>query len=151
MDGRNTNGNEAVAHALNSCLANSYLLYLKTQNYHWNVTGPNFKSLHLMFEEQYTDLALAIDTIAERIRALGSKAQGSFSKYSKIAIIKEGDEDAPANTMIKDLIGDQAKIIEIFQNTLKESQKFNDEVTASIVADRIEIHQKNSWMLSASL
>lgn len=145
------NVNQTLIRTLDLCLANSYLLYLKTQNYHWNVTGPNFKSLHLMFEEQYTDLALAIDTIAERIRSLGSKAPGSFAKYSKIAVIKEGDEDASAVVMIQNLVNDQATIITILDNALKEAQKSGDEVTTGIIADRIEIHQKNAWMLSASL
>ena len=143
--------NKKTIDSLQIALADSYVLYLKTQNYHWNVTGPNFKSLHLMFEEQYNDLFAAVDLLAERIRALGVKAFGSFAKYSKLTNIKEGDENLSADKMVKELATDQEVIIKSLTNVLKEAQNVGDEVTAGIVTDRIEIHQKNAWMLQSSL
>lgn len=132
-------------------LADSYILYLKTQNYHWNVTGPNFKSFHLMFEEQYNDLFTAVDLIAERIRALGAKAPGSFAAYSQITNIKEGDENLDADTMLQELAADQEIIVKSLTKALKAAQEVEDEVTVGIMTDRIEVHQKNSWMLRSSI
>jgi starvation-inducible DNA-binding protein len=143
--------NKNVSNALKVVLADSYTLFLKTQNYHWNVTGPNFKSLHLMFEEQYNDLFIAIDLIAERIRALGEKAPATYAKYVQLTNIKEGSDNIDSNAMVKDLAGDQEVISKSLTSALKESQNIGDEVTAGIVADRIEIHQKNAWMLKSSL
>ena len=143
--------NKNVSDSLKVALADSYILYLKTQNYHWNVTGPNFKSFHIMFEEQYKDLFTAVDLLAERIRALGKKAPGSFGKYSKITNIKEGNEDIDATSMIKELAEDQDIIVKTLTNVLKEADNMGDEVTAGIATDRIEIHQKNAWMLKSSL
>lgn len=143
--------NKNVTNSLKTALADSYVLYLKTQNYHWNVTGPHFKSLHLMFEEQYNDLFLAVDLLAERIRALGEKAPGSFTIYSKLTNIKEAKEYINSNGMVKELAEDQNIIVQSLTSVLKEAQKISDEVTVGIVTDRIEIHQKNSWMLNSSL
>lgn len=143
--------NKTVLDTLKIALADSYILYLKTQNYHWNVTGPSFNSLHLMFETQYNDLFAGIDILAERIRALGEKAPGSFASYSKITNIKEGDENKSATEMVKDLAQDQDVIIKTLNKVLKEAQNIGDEVTVGIVTDRLEIHQKNAWMLRSSL
>lgn len=143
--------NNNVINALKSALADSYVLYIKTQNYHWNVTGPNFTSLHLMFEEQYNDLFAAVDVIAERIRALGEKAPGTYAKYIELTNLKEGDENSDANAMVKELANDQDIIVQTFTNALKEAQEVGDEVTAGIVTDRIEVHQKNAWMLKSSI
>ena len=143
--------NKNVSELLKIALADSYVLYLKTQNFHWNVTGPNFNSLHTMFEGQYNDLFAAVDLLAERIRALGEKAPGSFAKYSKITNIKEGNEDLSADAMVKELAHDQDIIGETLSNVLKAAQDSGDEVTAGMVTDRIEVHQKNSWMLKSSL
>lgn len=143
--------NSNVAKALKTVLADSYILLLKTQNFHWNVTGPNFKSLHLMFEEQYTDLFAAVDLIAERIRSIGEKAPGSYAKYSVLTSIKEGDENLDANSMVKELVNDQDVITKDLTNALKLAQEVGDEVTVGIMTDRIEIHQKNAWMLRSSL
>ena len=104
-----------------------------------------------MFEDQYNDLFEAVDLIAERIRALGEKAPGSFAQYSKLSSIKEGDEDLSDMSMVKDLAQDQDIIVKTLMNVLHQAQKGDDEVTASIVTDRIEIHQKNAWMLNSSL
>lgn len=143
--------NKNVSDSLKKALADSYILQLKTQSYHWNVTGPNFKSLHLMFEEQYNDLFAAVDIIAERIRALGEKAPGTYEKYIQLTSLKEGDENLDANSMVKELADDQDSIVKTLANSLKEAQNVGDEVTAGIVTDRIEIHQKNAWMLKSSL
>ena len=143
--------NENVIEALKETLADSYILYLKTQNYHWNVTGANFKSFHLMFEEQYNDLFTAIDLIAERTRALGAKAPGSFAIYSKITNIKEGNENLDANLMLQELAQDQKIISNSLTKALKAAQEIGDEVTVGIMTDRIEVHQKNAWMLNSSL
>lgn len=132
-------------------LANTYVLLLKTQNYHWNVTGPNFQSLHLMFEAQYNDLFQAVDLIAERIRALGEFVPASFDEYQKITNITECNSNVNAQYMVKDIANDQEKMISSLTNVLKESQKTGDEVTLSMMADRIEIHQKNAWMLRSSI
>jgi len=143
--------NQAVINNLKITLADSYVLYLKTQNFHWNVTGPSFNSLHLMFEAQYNDLFAANDTIAERIRSLGSKAPGSFSAYNKLTNIKEGDENLDASSMVKELANDQKIIINSLTKTLKSAQEVGDEVTVGIMTDRLEIHEKNAWMLNSSL
>ena len=143
--------NKNTIDSLKIVLSDSYVLYLKTQNYHWNVTGPYFKSLHLMFEEQYNDLFTAVDLIAERIRALGEKAPGSFAIYSKLTNIEEGNENTDSDYMVKDLANDQDIIVKTLTNALKEAQAVTDEVTVGILTDRIEIHQKNSWMLKSSL
>ena len=143
--------NKVITENLKEVLADSYILYLKTQNYHWNVTGHHFKSLHLMFEEQYNDLFLAVDLIAERIRALGEKAPGTFNIYSKLTNIKEGNEDLDADSMVKDLANDQKIIVNTLNKTLTAAHKAHDEVTVGIITDRLQIHQKNAWMLESSL
>ena len=143
--------NKPTAHALKIVLADSYALYLKTHNYHWNVEGANFRALHLMFEEQYTDLAIAVDDIAERIRALGEKAPGTFSAFSKLSSIKEGDENASAASMIKELANSQDTIIGSLKNALDVAQKVNDEVTAGLLIDRMGVHEKAAWMLKSTV
>jgi len=136
---------------LKIALADSYILLLKTQNYHWNVTGPNFHSLHLLFENQYNDLFTAVDLIAERIKALGGTAPGSFLHYCKITNIIENDEIISSEDMVKDLANDQQKIIASLTVAMKDAQNTGDEVTSSMITDRIEIHQKNHWMLRSTI
>lgn len=143
--------NKEVIQQLEHLLASSYVLYLKTQNYHWNVTGINFKSLHELFEDQYKELAEAIDEIAEIIRALGVKAPASFEAYSKLSIIKNGNENADSITMVKELSKDQASIIELLQHTLEVAQRNYDEVTADLLVGRMSAHRKNKWMLDSSI
>lgn len=142
--------NKPVIEALKAALANSYVLYVKTQNFHWNVTGPNFRSLHLMFEEQYTDLQTAIDEIAERIRALGDHAPGSFAAFLKLATIKEENEVPSAAQMVDQLAKDHSTLLDSLQKLLSASQKAHDEATASLASDRITIHEKFRWMLQSS-
>ncbi|HCR85404.1 MAG TPA: DNA starvation/stationary phase protection protein [Alphaproteobacteria bacterium] len=140
-----------VVEALKSVLADSYALYIKTQNYHWNVEGPSFNSLHLLFETQYTDLATAIDTVAELIRGLGEKAPGTFDAYNKLTTIKKGDENTPANKMVKELTEDQEKIIKTLQKALTAAQKAGDEVVAGFMIERQTAHRKAAWMLKSSI
>ncbi len=140
-----------VIEALEKLLADSYTLQLKTQNYHWNVTGPSFNSLHLLFETQYTDLAAAIDEIAERIRALGGKAPGSFKAFSKLASIKEETESPKATEMVKNLAKDQETIVASAEKVLKAAEEIGDEPTVDLAIGRQQLHQKNAWMLHAHL
>ena len=143
--------NKPVIEGLKNVLADNYALYLKTQNYHWNVEGPNFKGLHLLFEEQYTDLAGAIDTVAELIRGLGEKAPGTFDTYIKRTSIKSGNENASAQQMIKDLLESQALIQKTLQQCLEIAQKAGDEVVAGFMIERLTFHRKASWILKSSL
>lgn len=143
--------NKPVVEALKHVLADSYQLYLKTQNYHWNVEGPQFRSLHLLFEEQYTDLAGAVDVIAETIRALGEKAPGSFEIYNKLGNITPANENATAEQMVKELVGDQDAISNSLQTLLGAAEKAEDEVTADLAIQRLTVHRKNKWMLSSSV
>ena len=143
--------NTNVVNALKVVLADSYSLYLKTQNYHWNVEGPHFKTLHVLFEEQYTDLATAIDEIAELIRGLGAKAPGTWKAYEAISNITDGDEEKSAEAMVKDLIADQDTLEKSLNAALKAAQEVDDEVVGGAMVDRMTIHRKNKWMLSSSL
>ena len=137
--------------ALQIVLADSYALYAKTQNYHWNVEGPNFKQLHLLFEEQYIDLADAIDTIAELIRGLGEKVQGSLETYIKNTSINSGNESFSSQQMIQDLIESNDLIKKTLNDALKISQESSDEVVAGFLIERLTIHRKANWMLNSSL
>jgi len=143
--------NTLVVETLKKVLADSYALYLKTQNYHWNVEGPNFKTLHLLFEEQYSELALAIDSVAELIRALGEKTPGTWKAYEAITDIKDGDENASAETMVADLAADQDRMQKTLQAALKAAQDNDDEVVIGALVDRMTIHRKNKWMLNSSI
>ena len=140
-----------IIESLKKILANSYILQLKTQNYHWNVTGSNFYSLHLLFESQYKDLSSAIDLLAERIRALGAKAPATFTSYHKNSSIKDGNENYSATEMLEDLMKDQKIITKLLNESIDIAKKHNDETTISMLADRIEIHDKNHWMINSSL
>ena len=143
--------NAKVIEALRVTLANSYALYLKTQNYHWNVTGNQFSSLHLLFEKQYTDLAEAIDEIAERIRALDCLAPGSFEIFNNMKDIKDAIEGAASDHMLKDLRDDTMHLAEMLKEGVSIAQKHNDEATADLFIERIRVHEKNAWMLNSSL
>lgn len=141
-----------VIAGLKASLADSYTLYLKTQNFHWNVTGPQFQSLHALFMTQYTDLALANDEIAERIRALGEFAPGSYKAFSKLASIKEAEEGTTqAVQMVKALVKDQTTLVKTLNTCLKAAQKAGDDPTTDLMIRRITQHEKNRWMLESSL
>lgn len=142
--------NERTVQNLNLVLADSYALYLKTQNYHWNVTGQNFSALHAMFEDQYRDLASAIDEIAERIRALGPKVGASFSLFEKQSTIPDGDENNSSEQMVKELIDDNLNIVDVLYKASEQAAEGNDKATEDLCIERITVHQKNIWMLRAS-
>lgn len=148
---KDSKSNQPVVAALKNVLADSYMLYLKTQNYHWNVTGPRFRELHLMFEEQYTDLAMAIDTIAELIRGLGEKTPGTFDAYQKATRIKPGDEEASAEQMVKELRDDHETIQQTLKAAIEIADDADDEVVEGALTDRLTVHRKNAWMLASSL
>lgn len=132
-------------------LASSFALYLKTLNYHWNVTGEHFASLHSMFEGQYTDLASAIDEIAERIRANGELVPASFKLFEKSSAIKAGNEKNNWKKMVKDLHDDQKALIKLIKKCLSHCQKLGDEGTFDLMVQRLKAHEKAAWMLGAHL
>jgi len=138
---------KAIARGLSHLLADTYTLYLKTHNYHWNVTGPMFNTLHLMFEAQYNELALAVDTIAERIRALGYPAPGSYHAYSKLTVIKEENDTPDAETMIRRLVEGQEAVARTARGIFPQADDAADEPTADLLTQRMQIHEKNAWML----
>jgi starvation-inducible DNA-binding protein len=138
---------QKVAESLSRVLADTYTLYLKTQNFHWNVTGPQFRTLHLMFEEQYTDLAEAVDEIAERIRALGAVAPGSFSQFAKLSSIQEATAVPSAEDMIRQLVSDNETADRTLRATANIAEEVNDIVTADLVTQRMAVHEKAAWMM----
>uniref|UniRef100_UPI0040470DA5 Dps family protein n=1 Tax=Rheinheimera sp. TaxID=1869214 RepID=UPI0040470DA5 len=138
---------KAIAHGLSILLADTYTLYLKTHNYHWNVTGPMFQTLHTLFETQYNELALAVDEIAERIRALGEFAPGSYKEYAKLTSIKEADGIPSAEDMIKDLVKGQEAIAKTARSIVPVADHAADEVTLDLLTQRMTVHEKTAWML----
>lgn len=141
--------NQNTAETLKQALSDSYALYLKTQNYHWNVEGPHFKSLHELFEEHYTDLAMAIDEIAERIRALGEKAPGSFSYFKDKTSLKDGDASLEAIGMVNDLISSHEAVINTFKKVMNAADIDNDPVSEDLSIGRVNFHEKAIWMLKS--
>ncbi len=142
--------NHQTVQNLEKLLANSYLLSLKTQNYHWNVLGENFKPLHELFGAQYEELVVAIDEVAERMRALGSKVEGTFENFSKLSEIKSGDKNFGKKEMIQDLISGHETIVEALKVAIKVAQDEGDEATADMFIGRIQAHEKAVWMLVSS-
>ena len=140
-----------TATALKQVLADTYALYLKTQNYHWNITGTNFREWHLMLEEQYVELAAAVDLIAERIRALGEKAPASFTKFAALTSIKDGNENASGRAMLEDLVVGHEHVVAALMQVKARATEANDAVTEGLAIERLTIHQKTMWMLRASL
>ena len=145
--GMNKEQCEAVALELKKLLADTYTLYLKTHNFHWNVVGPQFRELHLMFEEQYTELATAVDDIAERIRALGSPAPGTYSELNQLTVIGETPGVPSSESMIQTLTEDNEAVVRTAREALAKAQEVNDESSASLIGDRMVIHEKTAWML----
>ena len=142
---------KGIADGLSRLLADSYSLYLKTHNYHWNVTGPQFTTLHALFEAHYTELALAVDEIAERIRALGYRAPGSYSEFAELSIIAE-DRDSPnAREMIARLVTGQEAVVRTARDVIKLASAAGDEPTADLLTQRMQAHEKNAWMLRSLL
>jgi len=140
-----------IAEGLKHLLADTYTLYLKTHNFHWNVTGPMFDSLHLMFERQYTELAAAVDLIAERIRALGVFAPGSYVDFSKFASIKEETGVPDANNMIRQLLEGQEAVVRTARSVFPAAEKAGDQPTVDLLTQRMQIHEKTAWMLRSLL
>lgn len=140
-----------IADSLAVLLAESYMLYLKTHGYHWNVTGPFFSSLHLLFEQQYTELALAVDVMAERIRALGYYAPASFTEFSKLSGIQEDTSVPKAMEMVEALAADNEHIIETARNIFPICQEYGDEATTDLLTQRLNVHSKSAWMLRSHL
>jgi starvation-inducible DNA-binding protein len=142
---------KAIAQGLSHLLADTYTLYLKTHNFHWNVKGPMFQTLHLMFETQYNELALAVDAIAERIRALGYPAPGSYAEYSKLSSIKEAKGVPAATKMIAELVAGQEAVVRTARKVFPLVEKASDEPTADLLTQRMQIHEKTAWMLRSLL
>ncbi len=145
------NKNQEIAQAGAKLLADTYALYLKTHNYHWNVTGPMFNTLHTMFEAQYDELALAVDEVAERIRTLGAYAPGSFSEFSALTDIAEAVPGTKAEQMIVELADDQIKVSDAAAALARVAGSAGDDVSTDLGIRRQEVHQKNAWMLRAHL
>jgi starvation-inducible DNA-binding protein len=140
-----------IADGLSRLLADTYTLYLKTHYFHWNVTGPMFQTLHLMFETQYTELALAVDLIAERIRALGFPAPGSYTQYAQLSSISETTAVPKATEMIKLLVEGQEAVCRTARSIYASTAKVSDEATADLLTQRLQLHEKTAWMLRSLL
>jgi starvation-inducible DNA-binding protein len=140
-----------IAEGLSRLLADTYTLYLKTHNFHWNVTGPMFQTLHLMFETQYTELALAVDLIAERIRSLGYPAPGTYSEYAKLSSIAETSGVPKAQEMIRLLVEGQEAVVRTARSIFPVVDEANDEPTADLLTQRMQVHEKTAWMLRSLL
>ncbi|NEP17362.1 MAG: DNA starvation/stationary phase protection protein [Leptolyngbya sp. SIO4C1] len=142
---------KAIADGLSRLLADTYTLYLKTHNFHWNVTGPMFQTLHLMFEEQYNELSVAVDDIAERIRALGFPAPGTYSDYAELSSIQETKGVPTAEEMIKLLVEGQEAVVRTARSIFSAVDEANDEPTADLLTQRMQVHEKTAWMLRSLL
>ncbi|MEP7205862.1 MAG: Dps family protein [Casimicrobiaceae bacterium] len=142
---------KAIARGLSRLLADTYTLYLKTHNFHWNVTGPMFQTLHLMFETQYNELALAVDQIAERIRALGAPAPATYAEFVELSSIKETPGVPKAEEMIRLLVEGQEAVVRTARSIFPVSEKANDEPTADLLTQRMQVHEKTAWMLRSLL
>jgi starvation-inducible DNA-binding protein len=142
---------QEIAAGLSRLLADTYTLYLKTHNYHWNVTGPMFQTLHLMFETQYNELALAVDAIAERIRSLGAPAPASYRQFAELSSVPEEDDQPDAEEMIRRLVGGQETVARTARSVYPLVEKAHDEATADLLTQRLQVHEKTAWMLRSLL
>ncbi len=149
--GINQENRECIAQGLSRLLADTYSLYLKTHNFHWNVTGPQFQTLHTMFETHYTELATAVDDIAERIRALGVYAPGSYSNFASLTVIEEEKGVPSANDMMTQLTRDHELVAKTARSIFPIAEEANDEVTADLLTQRLQVHEKTAWMLRSML
>ncbi|SBS31228.1 DNA protection during starvation protein 2 [Marinomonas spartinae] len=148
--GINRENRSEISEGLKCLLADSYTLYLQTHNFHWNVTGPQFRELHLMFEEQYQELALAVDDIAERIRTLDVVAPGTYKAFAELSSVKEVDGIPSSSDMVKLLTKGHEQVVKTARKVLKVAQEADDESSASLVSDRMRSHEKTAWMLRAT-
>lgn len=142
---------EKIAEGLSRLLADSFTLYLKTHNFHWNVTGPMFNTLHVMFMDQYTELWNALDLIAERIRALGVPAPATYREFAKLTVIKESEGVPNATEMLKQLLAGQEAVVKTARGIFPVVDKAGDEPTADLLTQRMQIHEKTAWMLRSLL
>lgn len=149
--GISTGNREKIAKGLSALLADSYTLYLMTHNFHWNVTGPHFNSLHQMFMGQYTEQWTALDTIAERIRALGLPAPGTYKEFVKLASIKEVEGVPSADDMVRHLMAAQEATARTARKLLPVADEANDQPTLDLLTQRLDIHEKTAWMLRSLL
>ena len=149
--GINPTDRENVADHLKRLLADTYTLYLQTHNFHWNVTGKQFRELHLMFEEHYTELAEAVDELAERIRTLGAPAPGTYKAFAELSSIEEVDGVPSSEKMIEILNNSHETVVRVCRVALKVAQDVDDESSAALISDRMRIHEKTAWMLRALL
>jgi len=142
---------QQITEGLSRLLADTYTLYLKTHNYHWNVTGPMFQTLHLMFETQYNELALAVDLIAERIRSLGELAPATYRQFAELSSIDEDTEPPDATEMIRRLVLGQEAVARTARSVFEPVEKAKDEATADLLTQRLQVHEKTAWMLRSLL
>jgi starvation-inducible DNA-binding protein len=149
--GISTEDRQAITEGLSRLLADTYTLYVKTHNYHWNVTGPMFQTLHLMFETQYNELALAVDLIAERIRSLGEYAPGSYREFGELSSIPEEDDRPDAEEMIRRLVAGQEAVARTARSVFPAVEAAHDEPTADLLTQRLQVHEKTAWMLRSLL
>jgi starvation-inducible DNA-binding protein len=140
-----------IAQGLSHLLADTYTLYLKTHYFHWNVTGPMFNTLHLMFETQYTELALAVDLVAERIRSLDVYAPGTYRDFAKLTSIKETESVPKAQDMIKELVAGHEAVCRTARSVFPAAEAASDEATADLLTQRLQLHEKTAWMLRSLL
>lgn len=149
--GINETDRTEIAAGLSNLLADSYTLYLQTHNFHWNVTGPMFRTLHLMFEEHYTELAIAVDLIAERIRALGMHAPGTYAEFARLSSIKEVSGVPKAEEMIRLLVEGHEAVVRTARSVLPLADKASDEASIDLLTQRMQLHEKTAWMLRSLL
>lgn len=149
--GIGTEDRAKIVESLSTVLADAYMLYLKTHNFHWNVTGPMFSALHVMFEEQYTEQWNALDEIAERIRALGHFAPATYKRYAELSSIKEEPEVLSAKDMIRQLVDGNETLIRTLRAGVKVADELDDYPSADMLTTRMEVHEKNAWMLRSFL
>ena len=149
--GISENERKSISDGLGKLLADTYSLYLKTHGYHWNVTGPMFNTLHLMFMDQYTELWNAIDQVAERIRSLGFYAPAGYKQFAKLTSIEEDTEVPDATDMLKKLVVGHEAVIKTARANFEAAEKANDQVTLDLLTQRLDIHEKTAWMLRSML
>ncbi|MDP9140145.1 MAG: DNA starvation/stationary phase protection protein [Pseudomonadota bacterium] len=149
--GMSKDARKTIADSLCRLLADEYTLYLKTHNFHWNVTGPMFNTLHLMFEQHYIEAATAVDLIAERIRALGFPAPGTYKQYAALSSIKETDGVPEATEMIRDLVKGHEACVRTARKAFPQIDKASDEPSADLLTQRMQVHEKTAWMLRSLL
>lgn len=149
--GINENDRKQIAEGLSHLLADTYTLYLKTHYFHWNVTGPMFNTLHLMFEGQYTELAQAVDVIAERIRALDFYAPGTYREFAKLSTIPESESVPKAQDMIRELVAGHEAVVRTARSVFPAAEKASDEASADLLTQRLQLHEKTAWMLRSLL